>query len=140
MRSPMRPMPEPIGRWMSRVQYCRWADAAVALIVLGCAVVMALPDLKSGVQASIAVVAFVLLVLVPALRIRWRPVSAWVGLAVSRRLRPGDRAWWVQAHRGEPVIVTARRGLRLTIATGRHGESEALRIRRTRVFIVPADS
>jgi hypothetical protein len=123
---------------MSRARYLRWLDAAAAWVALAVAVAFALPRRAPDLAALVALALVVGLAFVPPLRARWRPVSAWVGLAVTRRLRAGDRAWWVQAHRSESVIVTARHGLRLTIATARHGEAEVLSVRRTRTLIVPA--
>ena len=138
MRTPARPLPESIGTWMTRARYLRWLDAAAAWIALWIAIALALPRANFDVEALIALLLLALLVFVPLLRVRWRPVSAWVGLRVSRRLRPGDRAWWVTPHRSEPVMVTARRGTRVTFATASPGESEVLTVRRTRTFIVPA--
>ena len=139
MRSPIRPLPESIAQWMERARYLRWLDAAMGWLVVWVIVAFGGSRPRPLVGAVLAAAGVVLLALVPPLRIRWRPVSGWMGLAVTRRLRPGDRAWWVQPHRSESVVVTARRGLRLTIALARHGESEVLRVRRTRTLIVPAD-
>jgi hypothetical protein len=86
-------------------------------------------------------VAALVLVRVAALahpvRRRWRLVSALLSLFVSRGLRPGDRAWLVLPERIEPVIVTARRRLRLIVARPDQGPTEGLEVRRTRVFVVP---
>jgi hypothetical protein len=60
-------------------------------------------------------------------------------LSVSRRLKPGDHAWLVLAERIDPVIVTARRGLRLVVASP-HQSSEGLTVRRTRILVVPSVS
>ena len=138
MRTPIRPLPESIAHWMERARYLRWLDAAVGWLAVWGVVAFGGSRARPLVGVVLAAASVVLLALVPPLRTRWRPVSAWIGLAVTRRLRPGDRAWWVQPHRSDPVVVTARRGLRLTIALTRHGESEVLRVRRTRTLIVPA--
>jgi hypothetical protein len=71
------------------------------------------------------------------LRLRWRPVSGWVGVAVSRSLRAGQRAWYVRDGRADAVLVTGRRGLRVSIAAPSVGEAETLSVRRTRVFLIP---
>jgi len=72
-------------------------------------------------------------------RVLWRPVSGSVGLAVSRRLQPGDRAWYVRASHADPVLVTARHGTRMSIATPDRDEpDEVLSVRRTRVLLLPA--
>jgi hypothetical protein len=90
-----------------------------------------------------AVLALVLVALgrlILALRALWRPVSGAVGLAVSRRLQPGDRAWYVRSHQASLVLVTSRHGVRLAIAAPDPDEpDEILRVRRTRVLLLPAD-
>ena len=73
-------------------------------------------------------------------RVRWRPVSGWVGLAVSRGLRPGDRAWYVRSRAADLVLVTARHGARLVIARPDFAADEGLNVRRTRVLLIPADA
>ena len=54
-------------------------------------------------------------------------------------LVPGDRAWYVRPEAPEVVIVTARRGLRLTVAVPGRGAAEGLSVRRTRVLLLGAD-
>jgi hypothetical protein len=54
-------------------------------------------------------------------------------------LAPGDRAWYVRPDGPELVIITARRGLRLTVAVPGRGAAEGLSIRRTRVLVLTAD-
>jgi hypothetical protein len=139
MRTPIRPLPDAISRWMWRARVLRWLDAAVAWIVLWLGVAVVFPRPAFEAEALVALALLAVFALVRPLRTRWRPVSAWVGLAMTRRLRPGDRAWWVRPHRSESVVVTARRGTRLTIATARHGEAEVVSVRRTRTLIVPAE-
>ena len=53
-------------------------------------------------------------------------------------LVPGDRAWYVRPEAPEVVIVTARRGLRLTVAVPGRGAA-GLSVRRTRVLLFGAD-
>ncbi|PYM22352.1 MAG: hypothetical protein DMD80_28530, partial [Candidatus Rokuibacteriota bacterium] len=60
------------------------------------------------------------------------------GVLVSRTVRPGDRAWFVRDGRADSVLVTARRGLRVSIAVPGMGAAETISVRRTRVFLVPA--
>jgi hypothetical protein len=96
-----------------------------------------LPELPAAGTALIALTATVLGRLVQPLRLRWRPVSGWVGLLASRSLRGGHRAWFVRDGRADPVLITARHGLRLSIAVPNFGESETLSVRRTRVFLIP---
>jgi hypothetical protein len=76
---------------------------------------------------------------IPPIRLRWRPISGPVGLWVSRMLVPGNRAWYVRPEAPEVVIVTARRGLRLTVAVPGRGAAEGLSVRRTRVLLLGAD-
>ena len=139
MTTPMKPVPEIVARWMSRVRWLRWLDAFVAWAGLW------------GIGASVAgwawareaAVLSVILVglglVVRPLRSRWRPLSGWVGLAMSRGLHPGDRAWYVRTHQADLVLVTARHGARLVIARPNLAEDESLTIRRTRVLVLPAD-
>ena len=70
-------------------------------------------------------------------RLRWRPISGWVGVIVSRPLRPGQRAWFVRDGHADAVLITGRRGLRLSFAAPALGEAETLTVRRTRVFLIP---
>jgi hypothetical protein len=135
MRTPIRPLPDAVARWASRVRYLRWLDALGAWLALWALLASALTlPLQAQMVLSAAVAG--LLALVPPLRLRWRPVSGAVGVRVSRRLRPGDRAWYVVPDRAEAVIVTARRRLRLVVARPGHGPAEGIEVRRTRVFLV----
>jgi hypothetical protein len=137
MTTPTAPLPSAVERWISRSRYLRWIDAVAAWLVLLAVTATALPE--SSVRAA-AVIALALLgvgVMVRPLRIHWRPVSGWVGVLASRSLRPGHRAWFVRDGRADAVLVTGRRGLRLSIAAPSLGEAETISVRRTRVFLVP---
>ena len=139
MTTPMRPAPELVASWMARVRWLRWLDVSVAwagLWGIGAAV------LGRGSAGEAAVVASILVGLgfvVRPLRTRWRPLSGWVGLAMSRGLHPGDRAWYVRPHQADLVLVTARHGARLVIARPDLAADEGLTVRRTRVLVLPAD-
>ena len=138
MRSPVPAAPMAVQRWMARARYLRWLDAAVAW--LGVSLVLAARFGEAAVAAAV-IVAVILVALAAALtplRARWRPVSGVVGFLVSRALRPGDRAWFVRGERADLVIVTACRGLRVSIAAPELGAQESISVRRTRVFVVPA--
>ncbi len=74
----------------------------------------------------------------PPLRARWRPATAWVGLRISRGLRPGDRAWYLGPHDARLVVVTARRGIRLVIVRP-DLQDESISVRRPRVFLLAAE-
>lgn len=137
MRTPIRPLPDAIARWASRVRYLRWLDALAAWLALWALLALAL-SLPLQAQAVLSAAVVGLLALPPPLRLRWRPVSGAVGVRVSRNLRPGDRAWYVVPGRAEAVIVTARRRLRLVVARPGQGPAEGIEVRRTRVLVVPA--
>ena len=139
MTSPIRPLPHEVARWVSVAEWLRWGDAAVAWTGLWplLAWLLGLPWSPAAV-ASVGLVA--LGALVHPLRVLWRPVSGSVGLVLSRRLQPGDRAWYVRSRHADPVLVTARHGARMRIATPDLDESdEVLSVRRTRVLLLPAD-
>jgi len=135
--SPTSPVPVVVERWLSRSRYLRWIDAGIAWLVLAVLAASVLPRPSAGSVALASAVVLVLATMVPALRIRWRPVSGWISLAVSRPLRPGDRAWFVRDGRADPVLITACHGLRLSIALPNRGEAETISVRRTRVLLVP---
>ena len=140
MTTPMKPVPELVARWMARVRWFRWLDALVAwagLSGLGAAV---LGRGLAGEAAGLALILVGLGFVVRPLRTRWRPLSGWMGLAMSRGLHPGDRAWYVRSHQADLVLVTARHGARLVIAAPNLAKDESLTVRRTRVLVLPADS
>ncbi len=136
MRTPIRTVPYTVERWTARLRYLRWLDALAAWLLAWPIAALVL-ERAADAEAFVAAIGVALLALVRPLRLRWRPVSAWIGVAVSRGLRPGDRAWYVTPGRAELVIVTARRGLRLVVARPGLGSAEGLEVRRTRVLIVP---
>jgi hypothetical protein len=96
--------------------------------------------LASAPAAVASLIVVALGVLVRPLRVFWRPLSGSVGLVLSRRLQPEDRAWYVRSRHADPVLVTARNGARMRIATPDLEEpDEVLSVRRTRVLLLPAD-
>ena len=131
-------MPEAVARWTMRARWLRRIDALVAWIVAGglVAVVADLPPMAGGLVAAALVAA---LACIPLIRVGWRPISGVVGLGLSRTLAPGHRAWYVRPGAAELVIVTARRGLRLTIAAPGRTVAEGMNVRRTRVLLLSAD-
>jgi hypothetical protein len=139
MGTPIRPLPERIARWSPRARWLRRLDALAAGVLVWGLVAARLPDLGLGLQAATAGVVVGLLGALPPIRLRWRPISGPVGLWVSRTLVVGDRAWYVRPDAPELVIVTARRGLRLTVAVPGRGAAEGLSVRRTRVLLFGAD-
>ena len=137
MATPTAPVPTAIERWISRSQYLRWIDALAAWIVLFAVVADFLPDTPRGPLAQLALALLGVGVFLPPLRLHWRPVSGWVGLTASRSLRPGQRAWFVRDGRADAVLITARHGIRISIAAPSLTEAETLSVRRTRVFLIP---
>jgi hypothetical protein len=132
-------MPDSVASWIWRMWWLRGVDAAIAWLVLwsGLNLVPA-PALAS--HPAILSLAFLCLgLLIRPMRASWRPISGWVGLAVSRGLRPGDRAWYVRAGEADLVLVTARRRARMVVARPDLGRDEGLNVRRTRVILLPAE-
>ena len=138
MRTPVRHLPSDIERWVSRMRRLRWLEALATAGVVWLVLALVIEHAQPVGLAVASLVVVGLATLVRPLRRRWRPISALVGLSVSRELRPGDRAWLVLPERAEPVIVTARRRLRLVVARPDGGPSEGLEVRRTRVLVVPS--
>ena len=136
MTTPIRLLPEHIERWIARSRRLRWLDAVSAWLCLWLAALW-IVSASARDAAFGAAVLLALGVLVRPLRAFWRPISAWVGLAVSRSLRVGDRAWHVRPDRVDLVLVTARHGARLVIATPGFDADEGLSVRRTRVLVLP---
>ena len=138
MTTPIRPLPEDVDRWIAWARWLRTLDAALAWLGLG--VLLAIAGTFSAGQAAVLSLALVSLgALMRRIRAFWRPISACVGLIVSRGLRPGDRAWYVRSRRADLVLVTACHGTRVVIATSEIDADEVLSVRRTRVLLLPAD-
>jgi hypothetical protein len=138
--TPMKPVPELVARWMARERWFRWLDASVAwagLWGLGAAV---LGRGLAGEAAGLALILVGLGFMVRPLRTRWRTLSGWMGLAMSRGLHPGDRARYVRRHQADLVLATARHGARLVIAAPNLAKDESLTVRRTLVLVLLADS
>jgi hypothetical protein len=135
----MRPLPGSVARWSPRARWIRRLDALAAAGCVWGLLAVTLPGVGAGAQAGAAAVIAGLLGAVAPIRARWRPVSGPMGLWVSRTLAPGDRAWYVRPEGSDLVIITARRGLRLTVAVPGRGAAEGLSVRRTRVLVFAAD-
>jgi hypothetical protein len=140
MTTPMRPVPDAVLCWIDRRRWLRWADGllAWALLWLVGAVMLAPRRVEAAAVVSLVVVVVAGAMLQP-LRVRWRPISGGVGLRLSRGLRAGARAWYVSAREAHLVVVTARHGVRLVIVRPDLGQDEGISVRRTRVFLLPAD-
>jgi len=139
MTTPIKPLPGTIERWMSRVGALRWADAAVAWVLVWVGLVMSLHDVAALPVVLLATGIVAAGAWFGPVRVRWRPVSALVSLSMSKTLRPGTRAWYVRSDAAELVVVTARRGLRIVIAGVAESRTEGFAVRRTRVLLLPAD-
>ena len=139
MRTPIRPVPDFVARWKFRARVLRTLDVIAAWVIL-CLVVAQVISAPRGDLALIALVVVCACGVIAPLRTRWRPLSALVGVVVSRRLRPGIRAWYITGRQAEQVLVTGRHRLRVVIALPAHGAEEALTVRRTRVLLLPAEA
>ena len=137
MRTPVRPLPPSVQRWAARVPWLQWLDALAAWLVVWGLIALMSGKMTTVASAVAALVLVGLAALASPVRRRWRPVRALVSLSVSRALKPGDRAWLVLPKHIEPVIVTARRRLRLVVAWPDQGSTEGMEVRRTRVLVVP---
>ena len=140
MRSPLRPLPVVVARWMATARLLRWLDALVAWLVAWGGAVTVLPRASGESLAALSALVVTLGALVMPLRVRCRPVSGVIGLAVSARLAPGAEAWYVRPGDAERVVVTARHRTRVVIARLDGAGAEGLSVRRTRVLLVPADA
>ena len=127
-------MPQAVVRWL------RALDAALAGLILWGGVVGLAGVGRARAAALLALGLLGLGLAIRPIRVRWRPVTGAVGLAVSRGLRPGARAWYVRARDADVVLVTARRGLRLVIARPDLVSGEGMSVRRTRVLLLPAEA
>jgi hypothetical protein len=139
MGTPLKPLPRAVERWMGRLGVLRWGDAAVAWVFVWAGGVAMLGDTSPPAIALLAGALVATGVWLAPLRVRWRPLSATVGLTMSRSLRAGARAWYVRPHAADLVLVTARRGRRVVIAGGAGSRTEGFAVRRTRVLLLPAD-
>jgi hypothetical protein len=137
--TPIKPLPDEIHRWIGRARWLRWTDAIVAWMGLWAAWVAILGSASPRQAAVLSLASVGLGLVVRPIRMLWRPISAGVGLMLSRGLHPGDRAWYVRASRADLVLVTARHGTRMVIATPDVDADEVLSVRRTRVFLLPVD-
>ena len=114
-------------------------DALLAWLGIWLGVSVRLPVIALGATMILAAGVLLLAALVPGIRRAWRPVSATVSLLVSRRLRPGDHAWFVHRRDADLVLVTARHGVRVVVARPDQEAAEGMSIRRTRVLLIPAE-
>ena len=140
MTTPIRPLPTGITRWITRLRWLRWGDALLGWLMLLAVLGLLVPRMLAETAMVVAAVLLVAGALIPRLRLGWRPISAMTTFVVSRRLRPGDRAWFVHGDDADLVLVTARHGLRVVIARPGHDAAEGLSVRRTRVLLLTASA
>ena len=117
----------------------RCVDAVVAWVGLWGGLGSVLGSALASHAAVLSMTILGLGLLIRPIRSSWRPISGWVGLAVSRGLRPGDRAWYVRSREADLVLVTARHGARMVIVKPDLAHTEGLHVRRTRVLLIPAE-
>src|SRR5215472_8305053 len=129
MPTPIRPLPDSVSRWISRMWWLRCADAVTAWIAAWAALSLLRGSTPATYDPGMLSLAVLCLGLLRPFRALWRPVSGWVGLAVSRSLRPGDRAWYVRSSEANLVLITARYGARMVIASHSLGGGEDLSVR-----------
>jgi hypothetical protein len=138
MRSPIRPIPQVVLRWSGRARRLRWADGVLAWLAVWGVLLALQPAADAAALGVLAAVLVLPAIAIPPVRRRWRPVSAVVALALSSRVRPGDRAWYVNADGARLVLVTSRRWLHVVVAGVVQDSTEGITLRRTRGFLVPA--
>lgn len=138
MTTPTRPLPIAIARWTSRLRWLRWLDALLAWLTILLGLTVLFPHVPPQTAMMLAAGLILTVSLIPRLRLAWRPISATTTLSLSRRLRPGDRAWFVHGSGADLVLVTARHGLRVVVARPGHDAAEGMSVRRTRVLLIAA--
>jgi hypothetical protein len=136
MRTPIRPIPAPVERWIARARRLRWLDALGGWLLLWLVLTVWPGHLAPGPAALAALIILGALATVAPLRLLWRVVSGAVGLWTSRTIAVGDRAWCIGPDSARRVIVTARHGAHMTVAMVDGDAVEGVRVRRTRVLLV----
>jgi hypothetical protein len=139
MRSPLRPLPATVERWIATARVLRWLDAFAGWLAVWGVAAMVFPIAAHASLAVLAALVTALGAFVRAVRVRWRPVSGAVTLVLSGRLSAGDQAWYVGPGHAERVLVTARHRTRVVIVRLNDESAEGFSVRRTRVLLVPAD-
>jgi hypothetical protein len=138
MRTPLRPFPEDVTRWMRHARRLRWLDALAAWLFVWAILVGLWPTADWAALGILAIVLVGPVAAVPPLRRRWRPVTALTALALGWRLRPGDRAWQVWTEGARPVLVTSTRWRHVVVAGLVRDSGEGSALPRTRALLVPA--
>ena len=139
MRSPLRPVPAAVERWIVAARVLRWLDALAAWLAVWAVAAMVSPTAARPRLAVLAALVVAVGALIRPLRVRWRPGSGAVALVLSARLSAGDHAWYVGPGHAERVLITARRRTRIVIVRLSDEGAEGLSVRRPRVLLVPTD-
>src|SRR5213592_1280506 len=121
MRSPLRPLPAAVTRWIATARVLGWLDALAAYLAIWVGAAVVFPSASGASLAVLAALVAALGALLRPLRVRWRPVRGAVALVLSARLTPGDQAWYVRPGHDERVLVTARRRTRVVALLGLEG-------------------
>ena len=137
MRTPLRPIPENISRWVRHARRLRWLDALGAWLAGWVVAILLRPTADRAALAILTAVLIGAAATVGPLRRRWRPVSALAAVAVGWRLRPGDRAWHVRPDGARLVLVTSGRWRHVVIAGVVQDSGEGTALPRTRALLVP---
>jgi len=138
MRTPLRPFPEDVSRWMRQARRLRWLDALAAWLAVWAAGIALRPAADWMALGILTLVVVGPVAAVPPLRRRWRPASAVAAVALGWRLRPGDRAWQVWPEGARLVLVTSVRWRHVVVAGLVRDSGEGSALPRTRVLLVPA--
>jgi hypothetical protein len=137
MRTPLRPLPEEVSRWMRRARGLRWLDAAAAWLVAWGLMLGLAPAAEPAALFVLVAVLIAPMAAVPPLRRWWRPASALTALVLGWGLRPGDRAWHVWSDGARLVLVTAPRWRSIVVAGVVQDSGEGMALPRTRALLVP---
>jgi hypothetical protein len=140
MRTPLKPLPDEVTRWVSRARRLRWVDGLAAWLAAWAALAAALPSVSADAVAVIAAVLVAPVAAVPPLRRWWRPISALTAVLLGWRLRPGDRAWLVAPDGARLVLVTANRWRHVVVAAIVRDSGEGIALPRTRALLIPAEA
>src|SRR5213592_4287363 len=83
MRSPLRPLPAAVTRWIATARVLGWLDALAAYLAIWVGAAVVFPSASGASLAVLAVLVAALGALLRPLRVRWRPVRGAVALALT---------------------------------------------------------
>ncbi len=137
MRTPLRPIPEDVSRWVRHARRLRWLDTLGAWVAVWVVAILLRPTADRAALAVLTAVLIGAAAIVGPVRRRWRPISALAAVAVGWRLRPGDRAWHVRPDGARLVLVTSGRWRHVVVAGVVQDSGEGTVLPRTRALLVP---